>query len=681
MIALKKILGVFIVAFLSVILLACNTVQADVPTGDNVGSFGTYANLKDYLSKQATDNQNYMYSRGDSVFTTAASLEAGSADASLDSQSQAERTFSQTNNQVEGVLESDRIITDGYNIFILSGSKLLVVDADTMDIVFTYEMENGYLSSMYLYNNKLVIIGNTYSYSYYVGDVPVDDTVVTSGSSDSETTTTSSVSPDDETTTTITRESTDTTKETTTNQWTYKYTYGTKIVVFDVSDITDVTTDRTLFFDSSNLSDSRMIDGYLYLFLNNYMLSWGYDESEFVPRYQDSVVSDEIQNIPANRIFFMPDNGQRLSYLQLVSFDVTDNKPANVKVYLGSAYQLYMSANNLYTIVNNWTYNEVEDNYTYHTYVVRFELENHELTYKAIGKISGSPLNQFSMDEYDGVFRIATTSYNYTSTSWSLSNQLYLLDATSDNTMTQISVLNDLGKPGERIYAVRYTEDIAYVVTFVNTDPMYKLDLSDPQNPEVIGELYEEGVSDYLHVITDNLMIGIGRQAVTDNDRTYFTGVKVSLYDTSQDTPVNLESYLVEGEYSYSNVTYDHKAFVYFAPTDADFTYVAIPVYEYYQDYYGYSQNEYIFKVYDSGDLELVTKLSHFVENSENNYNYFDTIERAVFIDNNIYTISFSKIQKYDINDNFNVIGTAELNPDYYNYYGYPMVFSDGLVD
>ena len=199
--------------------------------------------------------------------------------------------------------------------------------------------------------------------------------------------------------------------------------------------------------------------------------------------------------LPANRIFFMPDDGQSFSYLELVSFDVTDNKDINIKAYLGSSYQIYMSQNNLYTVVYRWNWDEDSRAGEYFTYVIRFEIIDHELTYKAIGKIDGYPLNQFSMDEYEGVFRIANTSYNY---------EFYLLDATSEDTMTQISVLEGLGKPGERIYAVRYTNETAYVVTFVNTDPLYKLDLSDPENPEIVGELYEEGVSDYLHNISDD---------------------------------------------------------------------------------------------------------------------------------------------------------------------------------
>ncbi len=249
--------------------------------------------------------------------------------------------------------------------------------------------------------------------------------------------------------------------------------------------------------------------------------------------------------------------------------------------------------------------------------------------------------------------------------------------------MEEISVLEGIGKPNERIYSARFSGDTAYIVTFEQIDPLYKLDLSDPENPIIVGELEEEGVSDYLHEITDELMIGIGRQAEDMGEWTNFTGVKVALYNTTGDVVENLETYLVEGEYSYTNVMWDHKAFLSFTPDGADFTYVGVPVYEYFEGYYGYSQSMYLFKVYHSGDLELVTKLTHMVEDTEEGYyRYFDSIERAVIIDNHVYTVSYSTIMMFDMDDDFSKVEETELNSSYYGYWGYP-VSTDGeeMVD
>jgi uncharacterized secreted protein with C-terminal beta-propeller domain len=382
----------------------------------------------------------------------------------------------------------------------------------------------------------------------------------------------------------------------------------------------------------------------------------------------DSVIHDELEQLPANQIFFMPNDGENFSYLILASFKVNDDETASVKAYLGSTYQIFMSQNNLYTTVYKYRYNEVDKTYEDQTFIMRFAIEDNELAYKAIGEISGMPLNQFSMDEYDGVFRIAVTDYDYNGMETVITNTLYLLDATTDDTMTKISELGGLGKPGERIYAVRYSGAEAYVVTFVNTDPLYKLDLSDPENPSVLGELYEEGVSDYLHEITEGLMIGVGRQAETNTyGQTVFTGVKIALYDTTGDDPVNLETYLVEGQYSYSRVTYDHKAFVYFAPEGEDFAYIAVPVSIYSDNYYRYSQKMFVFKVYYSGDLELVAELEHMTSDS----NYFDTIEKAVMIENYIYTLSYSQLQVFNMESDFEFVDGVVYNEVYYRDYFY----------
>jgi uncharacterized secreted protein with C-terminal beta-propeller domain len=267
------------------------------------------------------------------------------------------------------------------------------------------------------------------------------------------------------------------------------------------------------------------------------------------------------------------------------------------------------------------------------------------------------------MDEYNGVFRIAVTDYDFSQETAVFNNSVYLLSAESKDEMEILSSLSGLGKPGERIYAVRYMEDEAYVVTFVNTDPLYKLDLSDPLNPAVLGELEEEGVSDYLHPIFTDLAIGIGRQA-EENEYgwTNFVGVKVATYDLSGNNPENIETYLVEGEYSYSRASYDHKAFIYYEVPDEEYLLFAIPISVYYEDYYRYAQKLLVFKVWENGDLELAAELEHMGNSSY----YFDQIERAVMIENYIYTLSYSQIQVFNMDDEFNFVDKVIINETYY---------------
>jgi uncharacterized secreted protein with C-terminal beta-propeller domain len=651
---MKKFIMLFIALFSSIVIISCSqktTTEKITPTGDNVGAFSSYEQLKDYLGDFYELNNNRYY-----MFNTDAALESGSPEVnaptndSVDFGDQEERDHSTSNDQVEGVNEADTILTDGYFIYIVSGNKFFMIDAETLEITYTYEYPDGYFSGLYLYEDKVVLLGSYYA--YFDSSLPDGTTVESSEDSDDA-------------------------KE---DYWYpiyYRYVNGTMITVLDVSNPNDVEVARELKFDSSYLTTSRMIDGHLYLVLNNYSIRYYYDEETFIPKYYDSVVSDEMIDLPASSIYFIPNNAEDFSYLMLASFDVTDNEDALVKAYLGSTYQTYMSANNLYATVYKYQYIEQTNTYENYVFILRFELEDHELSYKALGQVDGSPLNQFSMDEYDGVFRIAVTGYEYTNQQTIITNTLFLLDATTDDEMTEISKLTGLGKPGERIYAVRFSQETAYVVTFVSVDPLYKLDLSDPENPEVLGEWYEEGVSDYLHEITDNLMIGVGRQAETSDGWTRFTGVKIALYETSADTVVNLETYFVEGEYSYSSVGWNHKAFIYFTPEGEDFTYIAVPVSVYSQNYYRYSQMMYVFKVHHAGDLELVAQLQHTDEVN----NYFDTIEKAVMIENYIYTLSYSQIQVFNMDDEFNFVDSVVFNELYYHDYNYTEEPVDSTVE
>ena len=681
---IRKFLALVLLGLLSFTIVGCNEGALEI-TGDNVGSFSSYDQLKDYLeANMETNKGGYFWNETLSGAEESADMATiTAAQASVDE----ERDYSGTNNQVDGVAEADKILTDGFNIYIVSGNKFFIVNADTLEIEFTLELENGYMSEMYLYEGKAVLISNEYTYTEeictYTDYYYKEDGEVSAGSDE----TTTWIDNGNDTTTWIDDASQTTTEVQSTEIHSYicyDYNYGTKVTVLDVEDSNDVTIARELFFDSSYIIDSRMIDEQLYLILNNNMYNYGYDEDVFVPQYMDSVISDELNLLPAHRIFFMPNDGNSYSFLTLVSFDVTDTEEANIKAYLGSSWQLYMSLNNMYTIIQKWDYLEEDGIYDYQTFVLRFEITNGELVFKAMGEIEGYPLNQFSMDEYDGVFRIATTGWSYSvDGEWKIDNFVFLLDATTEDVMEEISVLEGIGKPNERIYSARFSGDTAYIVTFEQIDPLYKLDLSDPENPIIVGELEEEGVSDYLHEITDELMIGIGRQAEDMGEWTNFTGVKVALYNTTGDVVENLETYLVEGEYSYTNVMWDHKAFLSFTPDGADFTYVGVPVYEYFEGYYGYSQSMYLFKVYHSGDLELVTKLTHMVEDTEEGYyRYFDSIERAVIIDNHVYTVSYSTIMMFDMDDDFSKVEETELNSSYYGYWGYP-VSTDGeeMVD
>ncbi len=169
-----------------------------------------------------------------------------------------------------------------------------------------------------------------------------------------------------------------------------------------------------------------------------------------------------------------------------------------------------------------------------------------DLSITATGKVPGHLLNQWSMDEHDGYLRVATT----TTANWRnhIGNNLYVLDGKL-NVIGKVEGLEE----GERIYAVRFMGSKAYVVTYRETDPLLVLDISDPRNPRVEGELKIPGYSTYLHPIDQSHMIGVGRG---DNWK-----IKVSLFDVSDpENPKELDTYyLKEG---WGQVLFDHHAFL-----------------------------------------------------------------------------------------------------------------------
>jgi hypothetical protein len=180
-------------------------------------------------------------------------------------------------------------------------------------------------------------------------------------------------------------------------------------------------------------------------------------------------------------------------------------------------------------------------------------------SYLGSGSVPGHLLNQFSMSEHDGHLRVATT-VEQTADGLSESG-VHVLRFDGDR-LVEVGSVGDLGL-GEQIYAVRYLGDVAYVVTFRQTDPLYTIDLSDPTAPRVRGELKILGYSAYLHPVAEGLLLGIGQDA-TEQGQTL--GTQVSLFDVSDlDAPRRIANTTMQG--GYSDAEYDHHAFLWWAPT------------------------------------------------------------------------------------------------------------------
>ncbi|OGM24681.1 hypothetical protein A2627_02685 [Candidatus Woesebacteria bacterium RIFCSPHIGHO2_01_FULL_39_28] len=231
------------------------------------------------------------------------------------------------------------------------------------------------------------------------------------------------------------------------------------------------------------------------------------------------------------------------------------------------------------------------------------------------GEVPGNPLNQFSLDEYQGNLRIATTIgggngfWEFGIGNTQTSNDVYILDSNLKN----LGQITDLGV-GERIYSVRFIENKGYVVTFKQVDPFFVLDLSNPMSPQKKGELKIPGFSSYLDQIATNIVLGVG----SENSK-----VKLSLFDVANpDNPVELSKYLLD-EY-WTEVSQNHHAFlldpkhqVFFLPS---------------------GKGGYIFS-YQNKELKLVKAVSEF------------NVKRAIYLNDYMYIIGEGKIVVVNEND------------------------------
>lgn len=197
------------------------------------------------------------------------------------------------------------------------------------------------------------------------------------------------------------------------------------------------------------------------------------------------------------------------------------------------------------------------------TVVHKFNLDGDTVKYAATGTVPGrlgwsNPA--FRMDEYQGYLRVLTTSSNAET---GIEHRLWVLQENSENqTLDLISMLpneqhpDSIGKPGEDVYAVRFSGDKAYIVTFMRIDPLYVLDLSQPQEPVIAGELSLPGFSTYLHPLGDNYLFGFGHDA-DENGRVL--GLKAALFDVSDQSNPTTVSEINLGS-GWSDALYDYKA-------------------------------------------------------------------------------------------------------------------------
>lgn len=553
--------------------------------------------------------------------------------------------FSATNIQVEGVDEADIVKTDGRYIYQVSNQRILVYQAypaSSMSLVseITFSEKEFTPVELYIKDNKLLVIGSEHSYH----PVPLDK-----------------LNPISESI--------------------YPIYDGnmTKVFIYDISDKTRPSQIRELSIQGDYIS-SRLIGEDLYFLSNHYINNWSDPSIPLNPEYMDSTISKKTMTVPYEDIRYIPPV-QSYSYLMVAGVSINDiNKAMNISAYLGAGEDIYVSQDNLYVSVNEgyrgirpmiWSNDRFMPNPPQEaTLIYKFALKESVAVYQAKGQVPGRILNQFSMDENNGYFRIATTlGQSWMSGQNDSSNNVYILN----NDLNVSGRLENLAK-GETIYSVRFVNDRGYVVTFRNVDPLFVIDLGDPKNPKVLGVLKIPGYSDYLQPYDENHIIGFGKDSITvpikDNTgkvistASYYMGLKVALFDVSDvANPVQKFSVSIGDRGTESAALYEHKALLF----DKGKELLAFPVNETKVDgpvidpVYGYPNygqlifsGAYVYNIDLKDGFVLKGKISHltpqdYLESGYYNIDSDKLIKRMLYIDNVLYGVSNNVLSAYDI--------------------------------
>lgn len=551
---------------------------------------------------------------GGAAVNGAAAEDKAEAAASVPAPEEAADDSSDTNNQVEGVQEGDIIKNDGKYIYINTESGLKIIDSDPAapKTVATINVpENTGISEIFISGDKLIVIGqNNYFRTADFGKEVEDKAVIKPPR---------------------------------------YYEDRTDVLIYNIENIEKPVLKREYLFDGNYLS-GRVIDDKLYLISTEY-INYGYelydkgDTDVPLPYYTD-VLSNSRYEFGYDEIKYFPDYIDS-RYMYTAGIDLSDesSKP-DVDVYLGGSDTVYVSKDSMYAAIADYSYDNTAAQtelyspvYTASTAVYKFNLNGGNIDVAAQGRVPGTIINQFSMDEHEGMLRIATT----TGETWqdTSENNVYVLDGNLKTT----GRLEGLAK-GERIYSTRFAGRRIYLVTFRQVDPLYVIDTSNPEKPVVEGMLKIPGYSTYLHIVDENHILGFGYDTQENQGGgTVNGGLKLSLFDVSDaGKPKEIHTEVIGKAGTSSEVLYNHKALMF----SLDKGLMAFPVSAAGENYKTEFSGAYVYNI-SADSFSLRNKISH-TDGEQTSYGY--EIRRIIYINDYIYSFSDNEMQVHSIENN-----------------------------
>ncbi|MBO5359764.1 MAG: beta-propeller domain-containing protein [Clostridia bacterium] len=512
-------------------------------------------------------------------------------------------SYGKTNTQVKDVDEDDIIKNDGKYIYVLTDSSIKIIDAADMKLMSRISIDSRGSNGLYLYGNTLVAVGSTFDKRQQ-----------------------------------------------------------TEIELYDITDKANPKLINEFSQDGYYFS-SRLTDGRIILLSQHSVYPETINLKDKYAVYDDVVPTvtngTQTQVLAPDMITILPqENDCSYTYTVMTTVDLNAKEfsPVTSSV-LGSGDNLYCTKDNLYIVETKF----IEEKADYgngriaistgglNTVIHRFSLKDSVIRAEATGEVKGRTLNQFSIDEKNNLVRIATTDDE--------ANRITVLDMN----LKKVAEIDGIAT-GETIQSVRYIGDYGYVVTFLQTDPLFVIDFKDMKNPKIVGELKIPGFSSYLHPF-NGYLVGIGTHG---DDGGALNALKISLFDISDPTnPQEVDRFIVQNAYadSYHKTVMDCAeknilGFIYSDNYTGEAKLATLRIKEGNIEHIGSYSNgksdeSYTGAVYSpdgKSEIVLYDKAMYAGE----------SVQRATYIGNTLYTISAHRICSYPI-DGGNIIATLDF--------------------
>lgn len=536
-------------------------------------------------------------------------------------------SFTGTNVQVQGVDEPDRVKTDGTHLFVSDANSVSIINAyppSSAGVLSTLSFPNAAVVGLEISQDRLMVILGQQSNQFY----PLPSMGV--------------------------------------NQ-PYPPTNDVEFLLYDTTNLASPKLMQNITIPGSYIA-ARLADGYVYGMVQqpSYVFNGQGNATAVMPAMY--VEGSEVQPAPTS-VYYTGNVAQISYYTMIPSISMVSGKMSTVSALTGPSSTVYVSTSNIYVAYTNYpdlfsTHGILGDVYTggsvsmadvqqaQNSTILRVAYSGGAVSVAAAGVVPGSILNQFSLDEYDGYFRVATGRFAVMEGSPTRSDDVYILDMG----MNQVSALRNMA-PGENIYAVRFVGDTGYVVTFEQIDPLFVISFKDVAHPTILSALKVSGYSDYLHPLPGGFLIGVGKDAVPSsmNNVAFYTGLKVSLFKVFDNgTSIQVYKMVIGDRGTDSPVLTDHLAFT-FDPT-RNMMFIPLTLYKVAGNQttcsgcpppYGDPvwQGVYVIEVNSTG-LVTVGKVSQYPAGQ----NFGDSpdgslvIDRSVIIGDYLYTVSQGEI-------------------------------------